>query len=289
MAQYDPAWLEVMYNNRARVPEHGDYFARWDQESAHVRASQPCSIDVPYGQGVNETLDIFPAANADAPVLFFIHGGYWRALDKSGHSFIVPPFTRRDVCVVVPNYALCPGTPTAPVTIPDIALQMAKALAWTFRNIGAHGGDPNRITVAGHSAGGHLAAMLLACHWKKVGRDLPAQAVRNALSISGLFDLEPMYLAPSFQASLQLTPEDVRRTSPAWWPAPKSGVLYSVAGANESEEFLRQNALIEATWGPEVVQVCEAVPGCNHFNIVDAFANAEHRLHQQALHLLGVA
>src|SRR6188768_1035637 len=104
----DPDWLERMYNNRARVPEHGAYFARWAAESARLRASQPCHIDVPYGEGANETLDIFPAQRPSAPVLFFIHGGYWRSLDKSDHSFIAEHFTRQGVCVVVPNYALCP-------------------------------------------------------------------------------------------------------------------------------------------------------------------------------------
>lgn len=283
---FDTEWLERMYNNRARVPEHGAYFARWAAESARLRAEQRCRLDLPYGRGVNETLDIFPARRRGAPVLFFIHGGYWRSLDKSDHSFIAEPFIRQDVCVVVPNYALCPGTQAAPVTIPDIALQMARALAWTWRYIARYGGDPARITVAGHSAGGHLAAMLLACRWTEVGPDLPAQAARNALSLSGLFDLEPMRLTPSFQASLRLTPADVRRASPALWPAPKRGVLCSVVGAKESEEFLRHNALIAQAWGSRVVPVSEALPGCDHFSIVDALADPAHRLHGLAMQLL---
>ena len=285
----DPEWLERMYNNRARVPEHGDYFERWAAESARVRASTGCRIDLPYGRGVNESLDVFPAqgANGDpAPVLVFIHGGYWRSLDKSQHSFIAPAFTRRGVCVVVPNYALCPGTEAAPVSISDIALQMAKAMEWTWRHIAGHGGDPGRITVAGHSAGGHLASMLLACHWKKVAADLPAHLVRNALSVSGLFDLEPLRRTPSFQVSLRLAPEDARRLSPALWPAPAAGRLYGVVGANESEEFLRQNALIAKAWGERVVPVCEEAPGRDHFSIVDALADPAHRLHALAMDLL---
>ena len=282
----DTDWLERMYNNRARVPEHGEYFARWASDSARVRDGQACHVDLPYGSGVNETLDIFPARRPGAPVLFFIHGGYWRSLDKSDHSFIAGSFTRQDVCVVVPNYALCPGTEAAPVTIPHIALQMARALAWTWRHVAQHGGDPERITVAGHSAGGHLAAMLLACQWTKVAPDLPAHAVRNALSLSGLFDLEPMRQTPSFQASLRLTPADVRRASPALWPAPTHGPLYSVVGANESEEFLRHNALIAQAWGRRAVPVCEELPGCDHFSIVDALADPAHRLHGLAMQLL---
>ncbi|MDM0058489.1 alpha/beta hydrolase [Variovorax fucosicus] len=282
----DPVWLDRMYNNRARVPGHPAYFARWAHDSAQVRAAAPPGvIDRRYGDGVNETLDIFPAASAfSAPVLVFVHGGYWRSLDKSDHSFVAPAFTAQGVCVVVPNYALCPGTAAQPVTIPDIALQMVKALAWTWHHVAEHGGDPRRITVAGHSAGGHLAAMLLACDWKALG--LPAQLVRNALSVSGLYDLQPLMRTPSLQEALRLTPQDARRASPALWPAPKQGQLYSVVGGDESEEFLRHNALIRKAWGARTVPVCEELPGLNHFSVLDALADPSHALHGSALSLL---
>jgi len=279
-------WLERMYDNRARVPEHPAFFARWASDSARVRASQPCHVDLPYGTGVKETLDVFPATRSDAPVLVFIHGGYWRALDKRDHSFIVPAFTRSDVCVVVPNYALCPGTPEAPVTVSGIALQMARALEWTWRHIGQHGGDPRRITVAGHSAGGHLAAMLLGCQWERLAPDLPPGLVRNALSISGMFDLAPVRATPSLQASLRLTPDEVRRCSPAHWPAPAQGPLYSVAGGDESEEYHRHNALIQNAWGPRTVPVSELLPARNHFSVLDDLADPASRLHALALELL---
>ncbi len=121
---HDPAWLERMYNNRALVPDHMDYLQRWAQDSAQVRANVPCVLDVAYGAEAGETLDIFPSVRpgaAGAPVLVFIHGGYWRSLDKSDHSFIAPPFTQAGCCVVVVNYALCPGTPESPVTVPTSA------------------------------------------------------------------------------------------------------------------------------------------------------------------------
>ncbi len=277
MTLHDPDWLDRMYNNRARVPEHPAYFARWASDSAQVRATAHASLDVRYGDGVNETLDVFPADRPKAPVLLFIHGGYWRSLDKSDHSFLAPAFTRQGVCVVVPNYALCPGAPGRPVTIPDIALQMAKALDWVVRHAAAHGGDPSRITVAGHSAGGHLAAMLLG---------LQTRPPRNALSVSGLFDLRPLMHTPSLQGALQLTDADARRASPALWPAPRKGRLYSVVGGNESEEFLCHNALIRKAWGARAVPVCEVLPGLDHFSIVDALADPAHALHRHAMQLL---
>ena len=173
MSRLDPAWLDLQYNNRARIPEHPQIFDRWARRSAEVRERLSRRLDIRYGDGPNETLDIFPASVADAPVLVFIHGGYWRSLDKSDFSFVAPSFVQRGAAVVIPNYALCPA-----VTIDQIAMQMAHALAWVHRNIALYGGDPGRIVVAGHSAGGHLAAMLVSCQWKAVGRDLPPDLVK---------------------------------------------------------------------------------------------------------------
>ena len=275
----DAAWHDRMYNNRALVPDFADHFAHWTQASAQARDTLKAQLDVRYGDGPNETLDIFPAAQAHAPVVIFIHGGYWRSLDKSDHSFVAPALHAMGACGVVVNYALCPGTESLPVTIPDIALQMAQATAWVWRHIGEHGGDRSNITVIGHSAGGHLAAMMLGCNWKQVGRDLPAGLVRKTMSISGLFDLEPVRKTPFVQADLKLTPAQVRLASPAKWQRPAKGVLYSVAGGDESAEFLRQNRLIHQAWGPKTVPVCEDLPGLNHFSVVTDLTRTGTRLH----------
>jgi arylformamidase len=207
-------------------------------------------------------------------------------MDKKDHSFIAPAFNDRGICVVQPNYALCPGTPEQPVTVPGILLQMVRALEWTWRHIAAHGGDPSRITVAGHSAGGHMAAALLACDWKAVAPDLPTQLVRNALSISGLYDLRPLQRTPFLENVLKLTDADALRASPALWRAPKRGQLYAVAGGGESEEFIRHNAMIREAWGRNTVPVCEVLPGLNHFDVVDALADPAHTLHRHAVQLL---
>jgi arylformamidase len=286
MSPHDPAWLDRMYNNLVLVPEHPAFFARWAAESAAARDALSARVDVPYGDGPNETLDVIPAAKPGAPVLVFIHGGYWRALDKRDHTFIARPFHARGDCVVIPNYALCPGTPERPIAIADIALQMVKALEWTWRHAADYGGDPSRITVAGHSAGGHLAAMLLGCDWKSVAPDLPAGLVRNALSISGLHDLRPIRHTPYLAPALRLTDADALRLSPTLWPAPKLGKLCAVTGGDESAEFLRQTALIREAWGAGAVPVSEVLPGLNHFSVLDTLADPARRLHALAVGLL---
>jgi len=289
MPTKDAAWHDRMYNNRALVPDFADHFAHWTSASKQARETLKPVLDLAYGDGPNETLDVFPAARKNAPVVIFIHGGYWRSLDKSDHSFVAPGLRDLGACVVVVNYALCPGTPEQPVTIPDIGLQMARAAAWVWRHIAEHGGDPGNITVIGHSAGGHLAAMLLACDWKKMGRDLPAGLLRKALSISGLFDLAPMRKTPFLQGDLRLTPAQVRMASPAKWQRPRKGVLYAVAGGDESAEFLRHIRLIHQAWGPQTVPVCEALPGLNHFSIVTDLTRAGTRLNALAQQLIAVS
>lgn len=281
--RFDPAWLEAQYNCRARVPGHVRHFERWAAASTLVRAQGRPHLDIAYGPGDGETLDIFPAATPGAPVIVFIHGGYWRSLDKSDFSFLAPAFNAAGATLVLPNYALCPA-----VGIEHIALQLTRAVAWVWRHAAEHGADASRLALVGHSAGGHLATLLLSCRWKEVAADLPAQPLAGALSVSGLYDLEPLRHVASLQADLQLTPAAVRRLSPAFFPRPKSGRLYAVVGLDESDEFVRQNALIRDVWGPTAVPVCETLPGADHYSVLEGLADPESRLHGLALRLVGL-
>lgn len=282
--QPDTQWLERMYNNRQRVPDFGDYVARWTAESALARRSLPCELDVAYGSAPGETLDIFPAARAGAPVAVFIHGGYWKSMDKSQHSFLASSLHAQGAAVVVPNYALCPQ-----VSVPQITLQMVRAVGWAWRHARHFNGDARRLLVIGHSAGGQLAAMMLACAWPAADAGLPRDVVKAALGISGLYDLAPIQQTPSLQEVLRLTPSQVHQASPARLPAPVRGRLLSVVGGDESGEYLRQNRLIQQAWGRERVPVASVLPGLNHFSVLDTLAQPGARLHalaRQALRAL---
>jgi len=280
-----PEWYDAQYNNRARIPEHLEILREWADRSAETRAGLPCALDLAYGSDPSERLDVFAPRARGAPVLVYLHGGYWRALDKRDQSFVAAPFVGAGAMVVLPNYALCPA-----VTIEHIILQLVQALAWVWRHARAHGGDPERIVVAGHSAGGHLATMLLACDWHAVAPDLPGDLVKSALAVSGVFELEPLRHAPFLAPDLGLDTASALRLSPAAMPAPSPGRrLVAVVGGDESEEFLRQNERIAQAWGREIVAVCEQVPGRHHMSVLFALAEPAARTHRLALQLLGLA
>lgn len=295
MKRRPPAWYDAQYDARAGIADQAAIRQRWLERSASTRARTPCLLDVPYGPHGSETLDIFgpsstPSPSASpaqkrraAPVLVYIHGGYWRALDKRDQSFVAEPFVQAGARVVLPNYALAPA-----VTVRHIVMQTVRAVAWVHLHFASHGGDPTRIVVAGHSAGGHLAAMLLACRWPEVDADLPAQVLHAALAVSGVFELEPLRHAPFLAADLKLSAREAHALSPAHMPAPAQGQLVAVVGGNESEEFRRQTALIRQAWGPRAVPICETVPGRHHMNVLHALAEPDSRVHRLALALLGL-
>lgn len=291
-----PAWLDSQYNNRARVPEAVQHLQRWAADSATARAALQASgqtlLDVPYMADpalppAAQTLDIFtppPGATPPAggwPVLLFVHGGYWRALDKADHSFIAPPWVAQGAIVVIPNYALCPV-----VRVSTITDQMRQAVAWTACHIGnlnGQPGNPSRLSVAGHSAGGHIVGMLLSTRWAEWGGSgaaLPGQPdgtpIRHGISISGLFDLEPIRQTP-FLADLGLTPEEAQAQSPIHHRH-TGGQLTAVVGGDESEEFLRQNGLLRTAWGEAAALVAEVLPGLNHFSVVEELTRPSSRL-----------
>lgn len=263
----DAAFLSRAYNNRQLVPEHGQIFARWASESAKARNTMTCYLDRRYGDMPGETLDIFPARmTGDGTCMMFIHGGYWRSLDKSDHSFLAPPWVGSGVSVAVVNYDLCPA-----VTIEDIVRQMLRASRWLYLHCEDYGMDQDRLYVAGHSAGAHLAAMMMAAHWPVYDRELPKDLFKGGLGVSGIYDLRPLMDVDFLQPDLRLDEASATRVSPALMPPATRMPMATSVGGDESSEFHRQAQLLKERWKSAVTEI--PMPGANHFTVLDALAD----------------
>ncbi len=263
---------DLLYNPRLTVPEFPQIQERWQRASEEARAALDAYLDVPYGPGENETLDIFRAQGQSRGLLMFIHGGYWRSSDKSALSFIAPALTKAGITVAIPNYSLCPK-----VQVKDIVMQMVQASAWIYRN-GVNFGAPwERLFLCGHSAGGHLAAMMLCCLWPTYSAGLPRKLIQGAMSVSGLYDLRDIVKAGSVNVDVRLTEKTALEVSPAFMPPASDAPLYTAVGERENEGFHIQNRLIAENW--KRIHKAEFICADeNHFTMLDQFANPNSRL-----------
>ncbi len=259
---YDRAALDAEYNNRLKVKDAIEWMARGGAESARARAELPLRFDVPYGTHPGERLDVFPAARpGPAPVHVFIHGGYWQRMDKADFSYVVRGLRPAGAATAVIDYGLMPS-----IDLDELVRQCRAAVAWVHRHASEWGGDPARITISGHSAGGHLVAMLLATDWATFG--VPVDVVKAGCAISGLYDLEPIRLC-YLNDVLALTPEVARRNSPVHLaPARPTPLILAVGGA-EGAEYHRQTDDLAAAWRARGVPIeVMDVAGHDHFSIV---------------------
>jgi arylformamidase len=262
-----PVDYEVEYNNRARVPEHPEIFARWSRDAAayreRMKAEENAELGLAYGTSERQKVDLFfPEATGHTPLALFIHGGYWRGLDAATHSHVAAGLTSRGVAVAVAGYDLCPN-----VTIGQIVNQIRTACLFLWRRFG------QRLMVYGHSAGGHLAACMVATDWKKFDPKAPADLVPAGYAISGLFDLAPL-IHTAMNADLRLDETEVARVSPLNWPVAAGRAFDAVVGAQESAEFLRQSRIVADAWREKGVETrYEEVAGTNHFTVVDPLSD----------------
>lgn len=264
--------IDAEYDMSVVVGDPSEYFAFYARESATAREQHACQLDVPFGPTIEETLDIFPAADPAAPIVVFIHGGYWRRLSAKEFSYVARGLVRRGITTVVTNYALCPK-----VTLPEITRQSRAALAWLRTTNHVYNGDRDRIHVAGHSAGGHLAARVLCTDWAG-DYALPADLVKGAYAISGLYDLQPLRYA-FVQPSLQLTGDIIARESPALNLPHTSAPLIAEVGGEESDEFRRQSADYVDRWqAAGLPGTYREQPGRNHFDVIYEFNDPDSEL-----------
>jgi arylformamidase len=262
---------EAEYNNRARVPEHPALIAGWARDAKAWREQQRFHT-VSYGPGARHTIDVFPS-RGEGDLVVFIHGGYWQALDGSFFSHLAAGLNAHGVGVAIPSYDLCPQ-----VSIYNIIGQMRMAA----RELARSG---RRLVVSGHSAGGHLAACLMATDWRSVDAALPQDLVRAAYAISGLFDLGPL-VKTSVNDALRLDEAAARRASPLFWQPPAHGTLDAVVGGDESAEYFRQSRLIVDAWSQAGIKTRFAeVPEANHFTAIAPLVDPDSPMTRRLLEL----
>jgi arylformamidase len=262
-----PIDYEVEYNNRARVPEHVDIFARWQREAADYRAKasaeEGCALGMSYGKSPRQIVDLFfPESSGTTPLALFVHGGYWRSLEPAMFSHMARGLNTHGVAVALAGYDLCPQ-----VSINTIITQIRQACLFLWYRFS------QRIMVFGHSAGGHLTACMVATDWKTLAIDAPPDLVPIGHSISGVFDLEPL-IHVSMNQDLKLDATEAQRVSPLQWPVSQGRIFDAVVGGLESSEFLRQSQIIADTWRERGANTrYEPIAGTNHFTIVDALSD----------------
>src|SRR5271156_2510801 len=255
---------EAEYDNRARVPEFAEIFARWAWEAENYRAAMleagRAQLGVSYGDTPRQFVDLFlPEAGESAPLAIFVHGGWWRSLDASMFSQMARGPNAHGVVVAVAGYDLCPN-----VAIADIIEQIRRACLFMWQRY-------NRpMLLVGHSAGGHLTSAMVATDWPALYPKAPADLVPAGYAISGVFDLAPL-VGISVNQDLKLDAAAARNDSPLYWPIRPGRVFDAVCGGLESDEIKRQSHKLAETWGKGGAATRSGeIAGTNHFTVIDA-------------------
>jgi arylformamidase len=263
--------LETEYSPRVTVTDHAEIFARWAREAEDYRAdmlkSGKAELGVSYGDTPRQFIDLFlPAAGETAPLVMFIHGGYWRAMDPSFHSHMARGLNERGFAVAMVGYDLCPI-----VTIADIIEQIRRACVFLWQRL------RRRLLVSGHSAGGHLTAAMVATDWQQLWPKVPSDLVPTGYAISGVFDVAPL-VKTSMNQDFRLNAAEARRISPIFWPVPSGRTLDAVVGDLESSEFKHQSRSMADAWRQANAQTRYAeLPG-NHFTVIEALADPKNAM-----------
>lgn len=255
---------ELEYDNRRRVPEIGALSARWKAASAVYRETAHAELDRAYGRGERHRYDLFFTETAEAPMVVYVHGGYWQWGDRTLYSVLAEALNASGLTVALPSYSLCPS-----VSVQDIIGELRAFLAALWQRTETH------PLVVGHSAGGHLAAAMVATNWGEVS-GVPGDLVRAGVAISGVFDLHPL-IETTINDAVGLDLETARAASPMFWPPPpEERALVAAVGAAESSEFLRQSREIIEHWDRAGLDTeYLEVPRTNHFTVLDQLTHRQ--------------
>lgn len=268
------------YDVRGSIPAFDAIIADWGVRGRAALATANCKRNLHYGPAVVETLDYFPVTGGTSgtpPLMIFLHGGFWRRLGKEDFGWLAPPFVSRGIAVAIVDYGLAPST-----ALEEIVAQSRRSVAWLHGHADPLGFDRDRIVVAGHSAGGHLTAMMLATDWAEVDPALPARPLAGGIALSPLADLEPLAQVPVLQADLDFNPWRIATLSPARLAQPTGMPLLGSVGGLESREFKRQLAVLAAAWPGCWIGGVD-MPECDHLSLCESFAVPETPLFEAAI------
>ena len=278
---YDQETLDAQYNQRTLVPDADDYIAVDVAESARVRQKLDCRIDVAYGPGEDETLDLFPAAAPGSPVVVYMHGGAWTRSDKANESFMAEAFVAAGAAFVAVNFGLCPK-----VTLDEMIRQAREAVAWSCENAQDFNADPGRLYIAGHSSGGHVGGMMAVTDW--TAHNLPRTLVKGALLCSGMYDLAPVRLSARNDYLHLDEAAEARNSAMRHIPADGCPLIVGYGGG-EQTEFRRQSRAFAAAWRDAGLEVEEFdMPGVNHFQLRRHFNDPNSPILTAMLALMGL-
>jgi arylformamidase len=267
---------------RLAVPDHEDWLAKDFAATAAVRDRVPHRRNERYGPGPLQLFDLFPAKAPGAPILVFIHGGYWRALSKDHYGFIAAPLVEAGAAVALMDYDLCPA-----VNLATVVEQVAASIEWLRGQAGALNGDPDRIVLAGNSAGAHLAAMMMSRDWPHTPTGAPGSAfIKGAVLVTGIYDLMPVTRI-QVRDDVHLTPHDVERLSPQHLEIEAAAPAVVAVGGDEPELWIEQSRRYQHK---RIDRGLESefmvLPGHHHFSITRALAEPDSPLFRSMLRLL---
>lgn len=277
--QYTQSALSYQYNNGLLVPNHILHKERYELLSRQTENQYPLIKDIAYGPHLRERLDIYPSPLPNSKTLIFIHGGYWKSMVKESFYFVAGTFQPSNVTVVLIEYPLMPE-----VSMDQLVNSCRRAVNWVQEKIGAYNGNSQQIYIAGHSAGGHLATMMMT---NPNNEPIKSTAFKGVIALSGLFNLDPIRLC-YLNDDLKLDEATALRNSPARLSPVINCPLLLVVGGNESDEFKSQSDELCHSWEKQVPVQLKVIPELNHFSIVEAFADKNGDLYKIACGMMGL-
>ncbi len=247
-----------------------DLMESWTERSAIFRSAVDGLIDQPYGDKPREKIDLFYCGKPDAPLLVYLHGGYWQRGDKSIYSFIAKPFVEQGVDVALVGYPLCPQ-----VSLTGLVNSVRQSLVFLFNNAKILKINADRINICGNSAGGHLVAMMLATQWPKFDSRLPPDLIKFGVPVSALYQLEPLR-STTLNEAVGLNADEARLNSPQFLSASTDAPILSAVGGAETPVFFEQLESFVQEWESESRAIEKHVePDADHFDIIERLGDSE--------------